>query len=427
MLLVAPCLFITYSCSFDETIDLDGPSVDAINENATKSQLNQLVVGIESQLRNSMGSITTGTMARDLYIFNAEPRNRSLWLGANGATLNPIGGVWDNRYRNIKNVNLLLNAVANTEVLTDAEANGYIGFANTIYAYELIRLIKVYDQARIDVSDPEALGPILGFDEVLARSRTLLDEALTNLNTSGDAFEFTLSEGFEDFNSPATFAQFNRAIAAVAALYAEDGTGVLSELSNSYFDLDGDLTTGPKHFFGLGGGDQINPSFRVPSEEEKPNNGDQIIVHNSFITEAEAGDLRVERKTVLRPDPVSLDGLNGTHESSLYTSRISPIDIIRNEELILVYAEANILAGNLAEAQTALNVIRSSAGLPDYSGAATADALTTEMLLQRRYSLWFEGHRMFDLRRYGLSDTLPIDRPGDQIFNLFPIPLEERQ
>ncbi len=47
------------------------------------------------------------------------------------------------------------------------------------------------------------------------------------------------------------------------------------------------------------------------------------------------------------------------------------------------------------------------------------------MLNQRRYSLWAENHRMFDLRRYNLSATLPIDRAGDQVFNVLPIPLSE--
>ena len=32
---------------------------------------------------------------------------------------------------------------------------------------------------------------------------------------------------------------------------------------------------------------------------------------------------------------------------------------------------------------------------------------------------------MFDLRRYNMSDMLPIDRAGDQIFNVFDIPLSE--
>lgn len=427
MLLVLPSLLLINSCSFEETIDLDGPSVNGVEQNASKGQLNELVVGIESRLRNSLGVIASGTMARDLYIFNAEPRDRNQSLGANGAALSPIGGVWDSRYRTIKNANLLIGAVSNTETVTEQEANGYLGFANTMVAYELIRLIKVYDQARVDVNDPDALGPILGFDEVLAHARTLLDEAQTDLNSAGDSFVFSLSNGFDGFDTPTTFAQFNRAVAAVAAVYAKDGPAALTALSGSYLDLAGDLNLGPKHIFGLGGGDQDNPSFRVPSTEDVPNNGDQIIVHNSFILNAEAGDLRVERKTALRPEPVSVDGLNGTHESRLYSSLTSPIDIIRNEELILVNAEANILAGNLKDAEDALNVIRNSAGLPDYSGVATADALTTEMLRQRRYSLWFEGHRMFDLRRYGLSDTLPIDRPGDQIFNVWPIPLEERE
>jgi hypothetical protein len=95
--------------------------------------------------------------------------------------------------------------------------------------------------------------------------------------------------------------------------------------------------------------------------------------------------------------------------------------------LILLYAEASILANNLQDAENALNTIRNSASLTDYAGAQTADALTTELLNQRRYSLWSENHRMFDLRRYGLSSTLPIDRPGDQVYNVLPVPLSENE
>ena len=59
--------------------------------------------------------------------------------------------------------------------------------------------------------------------------------------------------------------------------------------------------------------------------------------------------------------------------------------------------------------------------------ATSASELTTELLNQRRYSLWCENHRMFDLRRYGLSNTLPSDRSGDQIFNVLPVPLTENE
>ncbi|MBT8282879.1 MAG: RagB/SusD family nutrient uptake outer membrane protein, partial [Muriicola sp.] len=245
--------------------------------------------------------------------------------------------------------------------------------------------------------------------------------ALTDLNGAGAEFAFPLA-GFSGFDTPSGFAEFNRAIAAVAAVYAGDGNAALTALSNSYFDLAGDLTIGPKHVYSLDSGDFTNGLFKIPD-----NNGDQIIVHPSFIADAEAGDTRVDNKTLIRANPTTQDGLSGDFQTALYASNISPIDMLRNEELVLVYAEANILANDLFEAEDAINVIRNSASLPVYTGALTAEALTTEMLNQRRYSLWCENHRMFDLRRYNLSNTLPVDRTGDQIFNTLPVPLSENE
>lgn len=420
------------SCTFDEVLDPNGPSVNGVLKNASKGQLNELVVGIESTSRNGIGNEATanGALARELYLFNAEPRNTGDLLGKGGLTLDNNSfysvGSWNGNYRCIKNINLLLEAVENTDAIIESEKNGYIGYAKTMMAEELIQILKSYGKARLDVDDPENLGPIVEFKEGITRVRELLEEAHQNLSIAGSSFVFKLSEdGFKDFDTPATFSEFNRALAGLAAVYDGDGSGALSALSNSYLDLAGSLNIGPKHIFGLGGGDQGNTVFKVPSTTEKPNNGDQIIVHNSWIKDAEPGDTRVTQKSALRPNPTTQDFLNGTHETRLYESDTSPIDFLRNEELILVYAEANILANNLQDAEDALNVIRNSAGLPDYSGAQTAAALTTELLKQRRYSLWSENHRMFDLRRYGLSNTLPIDRTGDQVFNTMPIPLPE--
>lgn len=417
------------SCTIEEVVDPNGPSVNGVEENASKGQLNELIVGIEATMRNGLGTEVTasGTMARELYLFDADPRNTGDLLGKEGIGLDNNSfystAQWNGSYRAIKNANLLINAATNTEFVNDAERGGYLGVAKTFKAYELIQVLKSYGRARLDVDDPENLGPVLDFDAALAEIRALLDEALQDL--SGSTFTFPLSDGFAGFDTPATFTQFTNAVATLAAVYAGDGTAALSALSNSYFDLDGELNSGPKHIFGLGGGDQANPVFRVPSTPGNINNGDQIIVHNSWINDAESGDARVAEKAAPRPDASSQDGLSGTHETRLYASNVALIDILRNEELILLYAEASILAGNLGDAVTALNVIRNAATLPDYSGASTTDALTNELLQQRRYSLWSENHRMFDLRRYGLSENLPIDRTGDRIFNVLPIPLSE--
>ena len=428
---IIPLFSLMVSCTFDEVVDPNGPSVDGVLNNASKGQLNELVVAIESTSRNGIGNEATanGVLGRELYLFNAEPRNTGDLLGKDGLTLDNNSfysvGSWNGNYRCIKNINLLLEAVANTDAVNEEEKNGYIGFAKTMMAEELIQILKSYGKARLDVVDPENLGPIVEFDEGMARVRSLLDEGQQTLSNSGSSFAFKLSTGFEDFDEPSSFSQFNRALMGVAAVYSGDGNAALTALSNSYLDLAGDLKVGPKHIFGLGGGDQGNSVFKVPSTPDKPNNGDQIIVHNTWLADAEAGDSRVAEKSAPRPVASSQDNLNGTHETRLYDSDTSPMDFLRNEELILVYAEASILAGNLQDAEDALNVIRNSASLPNYSNAQTVDALTTEMLRQRRYSLWAENHRMFDLRRYGLSNTLSIDRPGDQVFNVMPIPLPE--
>jgi len=419
------------SCTFDEQSDPNGPSLEGALTGASINQLNNLVVGVESTMRNSLGIQTTasGTAGRELYLFDADPRNTANLLGINGSTLENSDfystAAWAGRYRSIKNANILIQSANNTSAITDAQKAGYTGFAQTIIAFELIEVLKSYDRARIDVSDDTNLGPILEFNDALAQVRNILDDGLSDLNAAGADFAFDLA-GFDGFNTPSSLAEFNRATAAVAALYAGDMAGARTALTASYFNLTGDLKTGPTHVFSQSAGDATNPVFKGASgpTAADANNGDQIIVQDSWITDAEAGDTRVTTKTGIRPNPTSQDNLNGTHETRLYATLVSPIDMLRNEELILVYAEAQIGNDN-TEAVAALNAIRNAAGLANYSGATDDASLVTEMLKQRRYSLWAENHRMFDFRRYNLSSTLPIDRPGDVVYNVFPVPFTE--
>jgi len=419
-------LTFTVSCTFDEEFDPNRPSLEGVLTDASANQLNNLIVGVESGMRGGVAGQTvhTGTMARELYKFDADPRNTGDLLGANGATLDNNSfystSVWAAKYRTIKNANILLEALDNTSSVSAQSASGYRGFAKTVVAHQLIMLVKSYGRARVDVSDPTNLGPILGESEVLSQVVSMLDDALSDLSAAGTSFSFPLA-GFDGFDTPSTFSQFNRAVKAVALVYAGNKSSALTALNSSFFNLNGDLKTGPKHVFSLNAGDFTNGLYKIID-----NNGDQIIVHNSFIADAEVGDKRVADKTIVRSDPTTQDGLNGTHQTKLYATNISPIDIIRNEELVLLYAEANI-PSNPIEAVKALNVVRSSAGLSDYSGASTESALVDELLNQRRYSFWCENHRMYDLRRYGKSASLPIDRPGDQVFNIIPIPLTENE
>ena len=50
-----------------------------------------------------------------------------------------------------------------------------------------------------------------------------------------------------------------------------------------------------------------------------------------------------------------------------------------------------------------------------------------QLLHEKRYSLFMEGHRWVDMRRYGKTGALPNDRSarGDQVFDSFPLPEAE--
>ena len=70
-----------------------------------------------------------------------------------------------------------------------------------------------------------------------------------------------------------------------------------------------------------------------------------------------------------------------------------------------------------------MNTIRSNVGATEYSGTDASNAID-RVLHEKRYSLFLEGHRIVDMRHYGKTGELPLDRDGDTIVT-FPIPETE--
>ena len=419
-------------CEIEERIDPNNPSLEGVLNNATETELNALVYGAVAGMRTGYQNYVTatGTVARELYLFDADPRNTGDLLGKQGTPLDNntfyLIAPYNGRYRVVKNANILLEAIEATEAVSETKKNGYEAFAKTIKAHQLLLVLNMLGEngVRVDVADPENLGDFVGYEQGLQEIQALLTEAAAILQGSNVEFAFELP-GFDEFSDPQGFYEFNRAIAARVSAYQENWQQVLDNLEKSFFELNGSLETGPEMVFSTASGDALNPLFKLPA-----NSDDQIYAHPSFVAEAEEGDIRLEEKVLERAAATTKDNLTSRYSTLLYETSTSPIDIIRNEELILLYAEAKIQLGgaaNLEDAVEALNIIRNAYGLPDYEGPVTQEALIDEMLVQRRYSLWSEGHRFVDLRRYGRlnADYLPIDREGDQVFTQFPRPITE--
>ena len=85
------------------------------------------------------------------------------------------------------------------------------------------------------------------------------------------------------------------------------------------------------------------------------------------------------------------------------------------------------MQSNPTEAVAALDVLRTAAGLPAYSGATTPAALEDELLYNRRYSLFGEGHRWIDMRRFDRLSELPNDRSTDNVPSAIPVPANENK
>ncbi len=419
------CIVLFTACRKDYG-NLNGSTVEVYQNNATVAALNNLVSGTESGMRNSVAFYLDdiGTIGREIYHFsNSEPRYVTDLLGASSATLSGsnfyITTPWASRYRVIKNCNVLIDAATKSNLITDAQRKAYTGFAKTIEAYQLLMNLNLTDSngIRINVADPNNLGPIVDYNTGLSAISSLLDEGANDLSGADVAFPLA---GFGQFSDAAGLVQFNRALAARVDVYESKWSDALTALSGSFFDLHGDFTTGVYHEFGTGSGDQLNPAF-IPQNQ----NGEVRVAHPSFAADILPNDDRIAKAT-LRNSTASIPaGLSSDRDVWVYTSGTAPIPVIRNEELILIYAEANIQLNDFPDAIQALNIIREKHGLADYSGAQTQAALIDEMLYERRYSLYFEGHRWIDMRRYNRLDQLPLDRPDDNVWSEFPLPVTE--
>lgn len=406
---------------------LNGPTSQQITTDATISELNNLVTGTESGLRNNIAIYldVVSMIGREGYRFSgSEPRYTSDLLGAGSAILDNntfyLTNPWGSRYNTIRNAYILIQAATNSSYLTNAQKKAYTGWAKTIIAYQLLlNLNLTYENGiRVDVDDYNKLGPIVGLSNALTAISNLLNQGQTDL--TGSDVIFKLSSGFSGFTTVAGLVQFNRALAARVDVYQQNWTAALTDLNASFFNLNGSFNTGIYHVFSTASGDQLNPLY-LPLN----NTGENRLAQPSYVADIEPGDDRIN-KVALRSAPATQSGLTSNYDLAIFKTNTDPVAIIRNEELILIYAEAKIQTNALADALIAINIIRIGHNLPIYSGPLTRSALITEMLKQRRYSLFYEGYRWVDVRRYNLLSTLPLDRPTDHIWKQFPLPFSEK-
>lgn len=434
-------VFACNPLQLDVIEDPNNPSVGSVSVNASREQIQFLLTGLESRHRGYVTNISQAwnTFGREIWYLNAsDGRFQTDWLGQNGRIPDNAyfgfgvtgGGSWAFPYQAIKQADVLIQASLGAGTLSEADRKAVAGFAKTIKGYQfMIPANFVYQNGiRIDVSDPLNPGDFVTYEEALDYIKTVLDEGDQDLTAAGAGnFPFRLTRGFDGFNTKVALKQVNRAITARLNAYRKDWQGVLTALDASFMNLSGNLNAGPAHPYGAAP-DIFNPLYYVRNAIVTT----MIVVHPVMLQDATPNDSRVASKFFARTAPpitVSTDAgtLVGTHQDNRWASNTQSIPFIRNEELILLKAEAHANLDQTTQAVETINIIRNAAGIGDYSGATTRNALINEILYQRRYSLWAEpwGHRWIDARRYDKLNEIPTSFDGGTIFTQFPHPQSE--
>lgn len=424
-------MLLTFGACSDLTVpDYNNPSLEDLQTNPTPTKIAQasqgLLVGTRVQQGTQNGYVSLlGIIGRESYNWDpADPRFIvEMLIGPLDGGSPAFGGnLFAAPYANIRNANVLLGALDKVVGMSDAQKSAVTGFAETIQALDFLYLINTRDDYGLPIDVGTAPtgppAPIASKAEVFTHIVSLLDNGLSKLQAGGDAFPFTLSPGFTGFNTPATFAKFNRALKARVETYRGGYAAALTALNASFINTSQPLTLGAYHTFSTASGDLQNQLFDPT--------GRAIVVHTSIVTDAErqpsgAIDARVTSKTATI-EARTVQGITSDRVFTMYNSNVAPVPIIRNEELILLRAEARFFTGNTSGALDDINFIRTtSGGLAPRGAFASAADFTDELLRQRRYSLLFEGgHRWIDARRFNRLSTLPTLLPTHKVHSKFP-------
>jgi hypothetical protein len=452
------------ACDLDVP-DLNDPLLDQLQDHPNGvlvgAACTGLLIGNRRNQAFENGYVTIlGILGHEAYNFDAaDPRYIGELLGGALSQGSPFGGnFWTLPYANIRLANVVLDSLDKVpgEDLNDAKKAAVRGFVHTIQALDLLEVIVTHDTngAVIDTDQPivrppgiQPLGAIVDKDTTYKAIVGLLDSALPDLDaaiTADTGFPFEFSSGYHNdppkptFDTPATFRKFNRAIRARVAAYTEDYPGVLLALGESFLDDSptADLNLGVYYVYSTKTGDATNALINS-----------NIYAHPKLEDDAQMTpdgkkDERFTRKVAralnkdgtINPGSANDTPLTSTiRYTGLYSSGSSPVALIRNDDLILLKAEAlfftAIKNGTPTDPATdELNIVRTrSGGLAPLPATADMATFVSELLYERRYSLMFEGgHRWIDVRRFHREATELAPEDPTYIINIrFPFPAAE--
>lgn len=430
---------------------VDSPTTDAVSGALTGAGVQALSLGVLAQdralARETTPLILANVYSRDIVRIDPnEPRYVTETLGgtADPASFSGSGG-WNSGYTAIRAATALLAGLpgAVPSQVSTGQQKATAGLILTFKGLDYYRLLELRDTLGIAYQPlaADSVGPIMCKGRALDYIAALLDSGNTALvAAAGGSLPFTPPTGFSaygrDYSTSANLILLNRGLKGKVDVYR--GLQHTSPVATAFAAAITELTAAlggaapgavPASSFKKG----AYVTFVAGGTENTPNPiDDSRIGANARVAAAfQAGDTRTSK--IIPRSTIAGNGITTSINyigaaTSNNANLLVPIAILRDEEVVLLRAQAYFEAGQFANGAADLNSVRTSYGLAAIAVPADIATARTALMYEKRFSLFMEGpQHLVDMRAYGLlkAGVTPAEVTGDPFNTAFPIPKNE--
>lgn len=409
-------ILLLTSCSIDDSVNIDPnsiaeakvKSIDGVYSLFVALQVN--IADTYTRDRSRLASIWSWQMCAPPGIARPQP---VAWNSYNITTDGPTDDYWVITYRGVKIANDIITYTP--EVFTGANeklGNTILGITKIYKAILLGEAAASFGSIPIEIKGAEP-PDFVDQSAAYAYVQKLLDEGIADLN-KGTA---TLTRDLNHKGDAAKWIAVANSVKARYYLHVGDYTNALNSANKGIADAAGSIygifsdNAGEKANWGMWVLneqepirpdkyylDMFDPADKRLAEYFKPN------ADGEYIGFASRPLANAYTKPILEKEK----NFQTTVRMKKYSTYSEKFPIIRFEENVLIKAECYARAGQLNEAATEINKIRTKAGLPNFTPNDKDEALQ-EALKQKFLELYLEGQSWHDQRRTG---TLPEPVPN---------------
>ena len=469
--------------SCDSLLQVDPrQSIDADGALTTPDAMNAALNSVYSKLRSArLYGRDLLAVADALADVGVTTSNSGRLIGENNNQPGSHFGTWQTTYFAINEANLILDGISKVEGASAAQIARWEGEAKFLRGLYYFDLVKVYSYMPTAIYEQGVIGqggiPVVTEGVISSGTALSRQTPRSTINEVYDQIYKDLEDAKKLLGAGAgRGVQYGSAAAASAllsrvALYRGDWAKVVAESTTALASSVGTVLSGSAYVNGwrapvnpesmfevrfalaeesIGVNESLQSTYtallNLTNKNSQGGWGDFIpnaTVRGVFgLTQLQLGTPATDNNNwdVTRNADVraqlfttgnTVRGAGRQIENTKFLSKsgfayADNVPVIRKSEMHLNRAEANYQLKNETAALTELNAFKSLRGLPAVTLAG--NALLEEILLERLKEFIGEGHRFFDLKRYGrgiVKTTPAVNLAFDDFKILPPIPQRE--